>query len=76
MVGCSRARVPMVATVKQPGHVNLREVLDTTESDVSETADQIRSFHSVMVVPDSRAGRALFCHIASSTLTLTEMEVH
>ena len=47
----------MVSTVRSGG-VSMREVLDTTESDISDTAEHIRSYHSVLLVPDSRTGVA------------------
>ena len=47
----------MVSTVRSGG-VSMREVLDTTESDISDTAEHIRSYHSVLLVPDSRTGAA------------------
>jgi hypothetical protein len=53
----SRNRVPMVAAVHRSSAVYNSTVLDTEDSEFSETADQIRSYHSVVVVPeDSRQG--------------------
>jgi len=47
----------MVAAVQRNALAYNSTVLDTEDSEFSETADQIRSYHSVVVVPDnSRQG--------------------
>lgn len=45
----------MVSAVNRR-NLNLREVLDTTETEMSDTADQIRTYHSVLMVSDSHTG--------------------
>ena len=44
---CSR-RVPMVSAVQRT--VINPQMLDSADSEISETADQIRSYHSVVIV--------------------------
>ena len=42
----------MVAAVQRNAGIYNSNVLDTGDSEVSETADQIRSYHSVVMVQD------------------------
>ena len=46
-----RTRVPMVSTL---GSGRQLGILDTSESDASETDNAIRTYHSVLLVTDSR----------------------
>lgn len=51
---CRRRTVPMVNAVR--GNFDLREVLDTGDTDFSDTAEEIKSYHSVLMVSESHAG--------------------